>query len=62
MLQLAKPKLIVCDFSIVETLKEALRELRMDRPIYAFDGSSDGVQNVEVLFDETDVDSFVYEL
>lgn len=61
MLQLAKPKLILCDISVLETLNSALKELQMDRPVFAFDGSADGVQNVEVLFNETDVESFVYE-
>ncbi|XP_037028878.1 4-coumarate--CoA ligase 1-like [Bradysia coprophila] len=58
MLQLAKPKLILCDLSVLDTLNGALKQLQMDRPIFAFDGSADGVQNVEVLFNETDVESF----
>lgn len=61
MLQLAKPKLILCDISVLETLNSALKELQMDRPVFAFDGRADGVRNVEVLFNETDVESFVYE-
>lgn len=62
MLQLVKPKLILCDISVLETLNSALQELRMDRPVFTFDGSADGVQNVEVLFNETDVESFEYEI
>lgn len=62
MLQLAKPKLIICDFSIVGTVQGALQQLQMDRTILTFDGSVEGVQNIETLFDgnETDVESFEY--
>lgn len=62
MLQLAKPKLIICDFSIVGTVQGALQQLQMNRTILTFDGSAEGVQNIETLFDEneTDVESFEY--
>lgn len=60
MLRLAKPKLIVCDFSVVGTVQAALQELQLDRPILTFDGSSEGVQNIEILFEETDVENFKY--
>lgn len=61
MLQLTRPKLILCDFSIVETVKSALQHQQMDLPILTFDGSGDGAQNIEILFDETDVKSYEYE-
>lgn len=62
MMQIAKPKLILCDFSIVGNVQGALRQLQMDRPVLAFDGSAEGVQNIEVLFDETDEEEFKYEI
>lgn len=61
MLQLARPKLIICDFNIVGTVQGALQQLQMDRSILTFDGNAEGVQNIETLFDETDVESFEYE-
>lgn len=62
MLKIAKPKLILCDFSILGNVRESLRQLQIDLPILTFDGSAEGVQNVEVLFDETNEESFEYEL
>ncbi|KAJ6637736.1 putative CoA ligase CCL7 [Pseudolycoriella hygida] len=58
MVQLAQPKLILCDFSILETVQGALEQLQIDCPVLTFGGSSEDVQNVEVLFNETDEESF----
>lgn len=60
MLKLAKPKLILSDFNIVRNVKAALQELQMDIPILTFDGESEGTQNIEILFEETNLASFEY--
>lgn len=62
MLQLVQPKLIICDFSVVETVQAALQQLKLDRTIMAFDGSADDVRNIETLFCETDEENFTYEM
>lgn len=53
MLQLASPKLIVCNYDIAHTVQNALQSIETVVPIYAFDGEDNQIRSIDELLVET---------